>query len=399
MTLKELKELMARNYDLVRCSEASTVTLIALIIFAFACTFQIVVSSETVRRVLQMTKQEAKPKVEPPKPVILPKDVPVKMMQQPRVEKLQKLSERMTVRRDIKTKFKPKPLTVQRRTKIDFKNLKALGSKVRGQMGLDYANRFNVDGQGTGVRAKIEQLVIVQFQGGDWDCQFHHKDDQVDLTKGALPNLIREVERRTNIEVVNKIPVAVRADSPEIHKSTFVYFTGRKDFTLTEAEVENLRAYLLQGGAIVANSALPGRGSRFDLAFRREMKRVIPDREFQPIDVKHRIMQAFMAFAKIPKGLNYWEEPLEIIDIEGRTAVIYNVNDYGDLMLATLDDTGNAIKVGLSAADQSYRFEGPMNNSLNRQWLQNLFENSEDFDTVRDGYMMNINMLAYLLTR
>ena len=125
MTLKELKELMARNYDLVRCSEASTVTLIALIIFAFACTFQIVVSSETVRRVLQMTKQEAKPKVEPPKPVILPKDVPVKMMQQPRVEKLQKLSERMTVRRDIKTKFKPKPLTVQRRTKIDFKNLKA----------------------------------------------------------------------------------------------------------------------------------------------------------------------------------------------------------------------------------------------------------------------------------
>jgi hypothetical protein len=40
-----------------------------------------------------------------------------------------------------------------------------------------------------------------------------------------------------------------------------------------------------------------------------------------------------------------------------------------------------------------------MNNSLHRQWLQNLFENSEDFDTVRDGYMMNINMLAYLLTR
>jgi len=64
-----------------------------------------------------------------------------------------------------------------------------------------------------------------------------------------------------------------------------------------------------------------------------------------------------------------------------------------------VDDSGNAIKHGLSAADQSYRFEGPMNNDLNRQWLQNLFENSDDFDTVRDGYMMNINMLAYLLTR
>ncbi len=396
MTLKELREKMERNYDLVRCSEAGTVTMIAVMIFAFVCTFQVVVGSDAVRRVLHMTKQEVK-KVEPPKPVVLPKDIPVKM--QPRMEKLQKLNERMTVRRDIKTKFKPKPLATLRRTKIDFKNLKNLGSKVRGQMGLDYANRFNVDGQGTGLRAKIEQLVIVQFQAGDWDCQFHHKSGQVDLTKGALPNLIREIERRTNVEVVNKIPVAVRADSPEIHKSPFVYFTGRKDFTLTEAEVENLRAYLLQGGAIVANSALPGPGSRFDLAFRREMKRVIPDRDFQPIDIKHRITQAFMAFARLPKGLNYWEEPIEIIDIEGRTAVIYNLNDYGDLMLATLDDSGNAIKHGLSAADPSYRFEGPMNNDLARNWLQNLFENSEDFDAVRDGYMMNINMLAYLLTR
>jgi len=300
MTLKQLRELTERNYDLVRCSEAGTVTVIALIIFGFACTFQIVVNTEMVRNVLHMTKQEVKPKVEPPKPVILPKDIPVKM--QPRMEKLQKLNERMTVRRDIKTKFKPKPLATLRRNKIDFKNLKSLGSKVRGQMGLDYANRFNVDGQGTGLRAKIEQLVIVQFQGGDWDCQFHHKDGQVDLTKGALPNLIREIERRTNIEVVNKVPVAVRADSPEIHKSPFVYFTGRKDFSLTEAEVENLRAYLLQGGAIVANSALPGRGSRFDLAFRREMKRVIPDRDFQPIDVKHRIVKLFWLSPSCPRG-------------------------------------------------------------------------------------------------
>jgi len=266
-------------------------------------------------------------------------------------------------------------------------------------MGLDYANRFGVEGQGTGIRATIEQFLIVQFQGGDWDCECHHKQGQVDLTKGSIPNLIREIERRTTIQVVNKVPVAVRADSPEIHKSPFVYFTGRKDFTLTESEVENLQAYLLQGGAIVANSALPGRGSRFDIAFRREMKRVIPNLDFKPIDVKHRIMSAFMAFAQIPPGLNYWTEPVEVIEIEGRTAVIYNLNDYGDLMLATVDETGNALKTGLSAADPTYRFEGPMNDTLQRHWLRNLFENSDDFATVRDGYMMNINFLTYLLTR
>lgn len=397
MTFKDFKDMMARNYDLVRLSEAGSVTLVAMIVFAFACTMRIVIQSETVRRVLHLTKHEEVRKVEPPKPVVLPKDIPVKIP--PRVERLQKLNERITVRRDIKSKFKPKPVTMQRKTKVDFKSLKDIGSSVRGQMGLDYANRFGVEGQGTGIRATIEQFVIVQFQGGDWDCECHHKQGQVDLTKGSIPNLIREIERRTTIQVINKVPIAVRADSPEIHKSPFVYFTGRKEFTLTESEVENLQAYLLQGGAIVANSALPGRGSRFDIAFRREMKRVIPNLDFKPIGAKHRIMNAFMSFSQIPPGLNYWTEPVETIEIDGRTAVIYNLNDYGDLMLATVDETGNALKTGLSAADPTYRFEGPMNDTLQRHWLRNLFENSDDFATVRDGYMMNINFLTYLLTR
>ena len=33
------------------------------------------------------------------------------------------------------------------------------------------------------------------------------------------------------------------------------------------------------GGAIWGDNALPGWGSRFDVAFRREMKRVVPDIE------------------------------------------------------------------------------------------------------------------------
>ena len=262
----------------------------------------------------------------------------------------------------------------------------------------DYANKFGVSGYGSTLRAKIEQFVVVQYEGGDWDCEFFHRDGQPVMTLGSIPNLITEIERRTNIEVVNKVPVVVRADSPEIHKSPFVYFTGHVNFTLTEAEVENLRTYLIQGGAIVANSALPGRRSRFDIAFRREMKRVMPNYELTPIKDNSDIYKSFPAYSFTqvpPEGMNYWTEPVEIIDIDGRIAVIYNLNDYGEMMLATLDQTGTAIKTGESAKDDGYWFEGHMVHRNDNR----IYANVDDFKTVLDAYYMNINMLAFLLTR
>ena len=70
-------------------------------------------------------------------------------------------------------------------------------------------------------------------------------------------------------------------------KPPFVYLTGHKDFRLKDQEVKNLRDYLMLGGAIWADSALAGHRSRFDVAFRREMKRVFPDRDFAPVKLNH----------------------------------------------------------------------------------------------------------------
>jgi hypothetical protein len=59
-------------------------------------------------------------------------------------------------------------------------------------------------------------------------------------------------------------------------KPPFVYFAIDSDFVLSEAEILTLQKYVRMGGAIWGNSSNAVRGDG-DVAFRREMRRVIPD--------------------------------------------------------------------------------------------------------------------------
>jgi hypothetical protein len=127
-------------------------------------------------------------------------------------------------------------------------------------------------------------------------------------------------------------------------KPPFIFFTGHKDFILTDQEVQNLRDYLQIGGAIWGDNALPGKGSRFDVAFRREMKRVVPDldKNFEPVAMTDDVFtKSWYPIAKIPPGMNYYAEPLEHLDIDGKLAILYTPNDYSDMfcMLILPGDT------------------------------------------------------------
>lgn len=390
------RDFVKKRYKLLRESEALGISILIHALIFLLMGFIVVSSSESVRDALKaMTRPKEKRKVEPPKPVVRPKDIPVDIPPPPpKMQKMQKLDKRMVVKKKISSKIRPKKITKRRKTKMDFKGLKRAGSTVRTRMHHDYADRHSVEGRGKTLRAIIEQFVVVQYQGGDWDCEFHKEGDKVIYQLGSIPNLINIIKRETDIDVRNEVPIAVRADSQEIHKSPFVYFTGHKNFTLTDAEVENLRTYIIQGGCIVANSSLPGRRSRFDVAFRREMKRVIPDHDLTPLPNSHELFNSFYKFEGPPEGMNYWKEPLEVIRIDDRIAVIYNLNDYGDLMLARLNETGDAIKTGLHS-EYNWHWEGP------RNWVntRRLYANADDLDTVWDAYKFNINILAYVLTR
>lgn len=391
-----IQDFFKNRYKILRESEALGISLLVHAILIVLMGFVVISTSDTVRDALRaITHRQEIRQAEPPRPIVQPKDIPVDIPPPPpRMQQMPQLEQRMVVRRDVPTQIRPTEITRRQATQVSFAGAKTAGSAVRTRMHRDYATRHGVEGAGRTIRAIIEQFVVVEYEGGDWDCEFHRERGELVPQLGSVANLIREIMRRTDIDVRNTTPVVVRADSPEIHKSPFVYFTGHRDFTLTPAEVENLRTYLIQGGCIVANNSLPGRRSRFDVAFRREMRRVIPDHDLEPLPNNYPLFRSFVQFERPPEGMNYWREPIEVIRIDNRVVLIYNLNNYGGLMLAALDDAGNAIKTGLHA-EYEWRWEGP------RNWMntRRIYANADDFRTVLDAYMFNVNTLVYILTR
>jgi hypothetical protein len=66
-----------------------------------------------------------------------------------------------------------------------------------------------------------------------------------------------------------------------------LYMTGDYDFVLTDAEVKNLRKFLLDGGTILFNAS---RGlDEFNIAVVREMRKVFPQKQFMKLPLDHPI--------------------------------------------------------------------------------------------------------------
>ncbi len=269
----------------------------------------------------------------------------------------------------------PKTAKVTRTHKISSDNIITKERARRDRTYKKFAKKFHVSGRGKAIKATFTPI-LARYARGDWN-----KDPK------SLPNLMREVSRRSNVNA-NEKPKLVSVSSKEIFDCPFVYFTGTRDFVFTTQEVENLREYLLKGGLVGADNGLPGRRSRFDIAFRREMKRVLADRDFEPVPMGHPIFGSFYTFNEVPSAMNYRADPLEMIKIDKRMAVIYTLNDYGDLW------------------ETRFNAKGEPDGSLDEQWESNLgphwgnwqFENLNE-ETIEAAYRLGINIVAYLLTR
>lgn len=179
-------------------------------------------------------------------------------------------------------------------------------------------------------------VYLASYANGDWGCNTRMVDGKIDT--GSLPNLLAKItEWSHNNMKAMIVPEPLDIGGPDLmsKKPPFVFFTGHKDFILTDQEIENLRNYLQVGGCIWGDNALAGRGSRFDVAFRREMKRVIPDtdKNFEPVDMTDKIFtKSWFNITKLPTGMNYYVEPMEHIDIDGKLAILYTPDDYSDMM-------------------------------------------------------------------
>lgn len=256
-------------------------------------------------------------------------------------------------------------------------------------------------GTGTGGSLRQRQFgftaYIAKYRGGDWDSTIELRNGKI--VTGSLPNLLYLMKKWSSDRIdANPDPVPLDLSSDQIFsvKPPFIFFTGHRDFKLTEEEVRNLQKYIRLGGAIWGDSSLAGRNSRFDIAFRREMKRVIPDvdKDFVPLPEDHPIYSRgyWEEIRTVVPGMNYYQEPIYAMSIYGEIAIFYTANNYGGMW-----------QIGL-LEDGQYDLRKDINGryvAIDPQVFQyrNLYFRNLSPPSLVDAYKFGTNIVMHLLTR
>ncbi|MFV0337849.1 MAG: DUF4159 domain-containing protein [Chthoniobacterales bacterium] len=267
-------------------------------------------------------------------------------------------------------------------------------------------------GRGTGSRQREFEFIAFmgQYSGGNWNSTVQLGSNKK-IIGGSLPNLLWIMGRwsRDKIKTNERNVQAIRLDSGELFsiKPPFIFLTGTRDFKLTDKEVENLQKYVRMGGCIWGDSSLPGSNSRFDIAFRREMRRVIPDvdKQFKPLPPNHPIYTSgyFPEIKETPPGINYYQEPVYALEIYGQIGILYTANDYGDMWQIGLmedgtvdlrrDERSRFVAINRNLWDARYTYLGNITPPPAKAGKPNVATNIED------TYKFGINIIVHLLTR
>ncbi len=119
----------------------------------------------------------------------------------------------------------------------------------------------------------------------------------------------------------------MQLSSPHLFEHPFIYFGGGDEFPpLRTEEVENLRRYLTFGGFVFADANDASEGTGFDLSFRREIARVLPQSPLTAVPLAHVVFKSFFLLDAAP-GRVLKKPQLEACNVSKRAAVLYSQND------------------------------------------------------------------------
>ena len=133
---------------------------------------------------------------------------------------------------------------------------------------------------------RAPRLTVARLQydgGGDWYAN-----------PSSIPHLLTAIRERTSLPV-ERTEARVTLMDEKLWDYPFLHMTGHGNVKFTDAEVVRLREYLQRGGFLHADD-----NYGLDESFRREMKRVFPERELVDVPLSHPIYHAVYDF---PKGL------------------------------------------------------------------------------------------------
>lgn len=131
----------------------------------------------------------------------------------------------------------------------------------------------------------------------------------------------------------------IEIEDESLYSSPFLYLTGRNEFEyFSEKEIQILREYLKGGGLLVIDNALGEKGIGFDRAIRREIERIFPQIPLEKISSEHAIFYSFYLKPRVT-GRKMISPFLEGIEIDGRLAIVYSMNDFSGAWIK--DNLGN----------------------------------------------------------
>ena len=146
--------------------------------------------------------------------------------------------------------------------------------------------------------------------GGDWYAN-----------PSALPNLAAAVRAQTAIPVAAR-EQAVRLGDPALWDLAYLHATGHGNLRFSEADVRELRRWLVQGGFLHVDD-----NYGLDAAFRREVVRLFPDRPLVEVPLDHPIYALVHRFPEgLPKIHEHDGEPARGwgIFVDGRLVLFYS---------------------------------------------------------------------------
>ena len=153
--------------------------------------------------------------------------------------------------------------------------------------------------------------------GGDW-----YGDPS------SIPNLLNFINENTSI-AVNLEEVKIKLTDSDLYYYPFLYLTGHGNIRFSEDEIGILREYLKKGGFLHADD-----NYGMDKSFRREMKRVFPEKEWVELSYNHEIFHTFYEFPNgLPKIHEHDGKPAQGLGLfEGERLIVFYTyeTDLGD---------------------------------------------------------------------
>ena len=153
--------------------------------------------------------------------------------------------------------------------------------------------------------------------GGDWYCD-----------PSSIPNILSYLTKNTSIKVDHN-EYRIKLTTKELRGHPYLYMTGHGNIRFTDEEIIQLREYLMGGGFLHTDD-----NYGLNTSFRREMKRVFPDRDFVELPHDHAVFHSYFDMPNgLPKIHEHDGKPPQLFALynEDRIMVIYSYeSDLGD---------------------------------------------------------------------